>query len=306
MSPSEELFDPRLSGSQNSKKRSASSNGTPFEETHLPTLLSYYGSEIIRFATINRSNNYADKSSTILFANEQTKLTSNNNNQCFKMCSVDEIVTSPLSPRFPCHVLRTNIWAIGDHMLSIEKPATRSPCRQKVSPPKSNQTTDSQDDCKTQRIAKVKFETVLEVRSYNTVLGDNPSVGQGPPVSLGWQYTTRKELMADSDNHQKLLPIAYQLDALSRRDRLQQNGFSKQEMDDAVVEMDIIKRFRLIRTSTIIAVNRTSSTSRETTTKRVGSLTWAATPTKRSRRAAPRTRINTPYPRPRSMTLPCH
>ena len=216
------------------------------------------------------------------------------------MCSVDQIVTSPLSPRFPRHVFVQDRWTIDDQKVSI-----MNRYRRKVSPPKSNQTTVAPNDCKTQSVAKVEFDTVVETRSYNTVLGDNPSASHGPPLSLGWEYTTKNELMKDSDENQKQ-PIAYKLDALTRRDRLRLNRVSKQEMDDAVVQMDTIKRSRrsnLIR-STIIPVKRTMPSALGEITKRVGSLTWAVTPN-RSRRAAP-TSTKTQYPTPRSMTLRSH
>ena len=216
------------------------------------------------------------------------------------MCSVDQIVTSPLSPRFPRHVIVQDRWAIDDQKVSI-----MNRHRRKVSPPKSNQTTVAPNHCKTQSVAKVEFDSVVEVRSYNTVHGDNPSTSHGLPLSLGWKYAIKNESMKDNDENQKQ-PIAYKLDALTRRDRLRLNRVSKQEMDNAVVEMNTIKHSRrsnLIR-STIIPVKRTLPSALGEITKRAGSLTWAVTP-QRSRCAAP-TRIKTPYPTPRSMTLRSH
>jgi hypothetical protein len=38
---------------------------------------------------------------------------------------------------------------------------------------------------------------VIQVREYNRVLGDNPDVIFGPPISIGWEYTQNDALPMD-------------------------------------------------------------------------------------------------------------
>ena len=46
---------------------------------------------------------------------------------------------------------------------------------------------------------KVTWDMV-QFRTYETVLGDNPSVSGGAPISLGWRYTNDSELEPSDDN----------------------------------------------------------------------------------------------------------
>ena len=214
------------------------------------------------------------------------------------MCTVDLIIKSPLSPRFPQHVVLDGGWAI-DNLVS---PMTTQSSQYRKTVVPTKEITERRSRCKKEKAAKVQFDVVVEVRSYNTVLGDNPSVGHGPPVSLGWSYTPGIELLSETEtNH----PTSYRINAPTRCDRLRRSNFSKQQMDETIVEMDRIKGFRVSNSirSTIIPVQRIQSNSNgSTNTKRIGSLTWAATP-KRSRRADP-TRIKSTYPKSRAMSLP--
>ena len=92
---------------------------------------------------------------------------------------------------------------------------------------------------------RVSFDDMLTVRYYQTVLGDNPSVKKGPPISIGWEFTTEKLLLTDpsQSNKQK---TGCRLDAPTRIERLLTNGVSKEEMDVAYAEIYFIRRLRRI------------------------------------------------------------
>lgn len=107
---------------------------------------------------------------------------------------------------------------------------------------------------------RVAFDDITTVRWYSTVLGDNPTVSDGPPVSIGWCYTTEKipmrsaETDVDSDHSlcsgsstngsQKRHPRDFYLDAPTRIERLRRNGYSRQEIKDVVAEIETIQRLR--------------------------------------------------------------
>jgi hypothetical protein len=55
------------------------------------------------------------------------------------------------------------------------------PAKRLEPPPQQQQHSDDEDK-------HVSF-TSLEIREYKQVLGDHPCCSQGPPVSLGWDYT---------------------------------------------------------------------------------------------------------------------
>ena len=44
---------------------------------------------------------------------------------------------------------------------------------------------------------------IVEVREYECVLGDNPSVSSGPPVSIGWEYNSTHSLVS-VDNYENM------------------------------------------------------------------------------------------------------
>lgn len=149
-------------------------------------------------------------------------------------------------------------------------------------------TTGIRNQSSFQRNSKVAFDNEITIRSYNTVLGDNPSVSVGPPVSLGWMYITQKRLMRGTGSQERQ-PNAYHLNASSRFKRLRKNGFSKEEIENGVDEMDRIKTSRRSNSirSTVITVirapasteaNRERSNASEKRKQRRGSLTWAVTP----------------------------
>lgn len=196
------------------------------------------------------------------------------------------------------------------------------------------------------RALRVKFHSLATVRSYNTVLGDNPSVCDGPPVSLGWKYTTKQLSMTSLDDYLDDArttkcasnPNECHLDATVRFERLKSKGISNREIEDAVIEINRIKRSRRANSirSTVMVVTRTPSSDADNNTtantnantspkaRQGGLLTWGTTPQRSSfpPRVSRRTpvsssawpfqqrqrirqhQIKTPFPRPPSVSLP--
>ena len=91
----------------------------------------------------------------------------------------------------------------------------------------------------------VSFDDRLEVRWYDTVLGDNPSVSDGPPVSIGWEFTSEKLSLAQSPQCSKP-KHQYHLDASARIERLFKYGVSQREMDKVYAEINYLQRLKKI------------------------------------------------------------
>jgi len=111
---------------------------------------------------------------------------------------------------------------------------------------------------------RVSFDNLISVRSYDTVLGDNPTVCNGPPISIGWKFTTEKLTMTMLDDidtdfdtqdsfsttshsttmSRKRKPGDYYLDAVTRVARLRNSGVPDQEMEAAIVEVERVQRLR--------------------------------------------------------------
>jgi hypothetical protein len=91
----------------------------------------------------------------------------------------------------------------------------------------------------------VSFDDELTVRWYDTVLGDNPAVSDGPPISIGWEFTTEKLTLPDATDTCKPRQD-YHLDAPARIERLLRNGVSQREMDLVNCEVNFVQRLRRI------------------------------------------------------------
>jgi len=90
-------------------------------------------------------------------------------------------------------------------------------------------------------LPRVSFDDSISVRLYNTVLGDNPSVRNGPPVSLGWVYTPEKRPMGEQ--RRRGHKHCY-LDTPTRIYRLRKNGVTVPEMEDAIAEVQNLQDLR--------------------------------------------------------------
>ena len=110
---------------------------------------------------------------------------------------------------------------------------------------------------------KVTWDMV-QFRTYETVLGDNPSVSGGAPISLGWRYTNDSELEPSDDDRDdsKLsrsgsampiddyeairLPQRMPMEQLvvsqwDREQRLYDAGFSRADMNKVIASVTHIK-----------------------------------------------------------------
>mmetsp|Transcript_65347 Transcript_65347/g.73169 ORF Transcript_65347/g.73169 Transcript_65347/m.73169 type:complete len:217 (-) Transcript_65347:726-1376(-) len=90
---------------------------------------------------------------------------------------------------------------------------------------------------------KVRFSTV-HIREYNVCLGDNPSVSQGPPISLDWYYDN--ETWYDIDDHEKQkqgrggAPCC--VPPKERLNLLKQIGYSQKELTEAIRRVEKSKK----------------------------------------------------------------
>jgi len=44
--------------------------------------------------------------------------------------------------------------------------------------------------------------TNIQIREYNTILGDHPCCQSGPPLALGWEFNTQDEVVIDIDDYE--------------------------------------------------------------------------------------------------------
>ena len=88
------------------------------------------------------------------------------------------------------------------------------------------------------RTSSVSFSTI-EIRSYERVLGDNPSCSHGPAVSIGWQYEP-DPITVELDEYEyyrsddRLDGTALVLSRSEREDLLRELGYSRSAIADAV------------------------------------------------------------------------
>lgn len=88
------------------------------------------------------------------------------------------------------------------------------------------------------RTSSVSFSTI-EIRSYERVLGDNPSCSHGPAVSIGWQYepdpiTVQLDEYEYYRSDDRLDGTALVLSRSEREDLLRELGYSRSAIADAV------------------------------------------------------------------------
>ena len=88
------------------------------------------------------------------------------------------------------------------------------------------------------RTSSVSFSTI-EIRSYERVLGDNPSCSHGPAVSIGWQYesdpiTVQVDEYEYYRSEDRLDGTALVLSRSEREEILEELGYSRSAIADAV------------------------------------------------------------------------
>jgi len=94
----------------------------------------------------------------------------------------------------------------------------------------------------------VQFSTVT-VRLHPIILGDNPAVSCGPPLSIDWQFTSTYTKAVDvfettKPAKRRRRPGVYSLTLNRRTAILQSLGYTEKEMSDATAETEFIKQNR--------------------------------------------------------------
>mmetsp|Transcript_9666 Transcript_9666/g.11160 ORF Transcript_9666/g.11160 Transcript_9666/m.11160 type:complete len:200 (-) Transcript_9666:123-722(-) len=103
--------------------------------------------------------------------------------------------------------------------------------------------TVTQKKNKKEKKSTVQFSTV-HIRDYSLCLGDNPSVSQGPPISLDWYYDN--ETWYDIDDHEKQkqgrggAPCC--VPPKERLNLLKQIGYSQKELTEAIRRVEKSKK----------------------------------------------------------------
>jgi hypothetical protein len=92
----------------------------------------------------------------------------------------------------------------------------------------------------------------LEVREYNIALSDHPSCSYGPPIQLGWDYRQKKAVQVEEYEETRSqqprrgrheLVLSYNV---RRHLLLKRAGYSDQDLEEAISEVDRIKRERTV------------------------------------------------------------
>lgn len=113
---------------------------------------------------------------------------------------------------------------------------------------KKSTTTASTVSTTTTTTAAVSFSTV-NIRCYNRILGDHPDVRDGPPLSLGWEYTQADAIpLNDYEEERKRKKSGYQvlkLTSITRKNMLVNLfGYTAEELDAAEKEVQRVRKER--------------------------------------------------------------
>jgi hypothetical protein len=92
----------------------------------------------------------------------------------------------------------------------------------------------------------------LNVREYNIALSDHPSCSYGPPIQLGWDYRQKKAVQVEDYEEVKLkqprrsrhdMVLSYNV---RRYLLLKRAGYSDQDLEEAMSEVERVKRERVV------------------------------------------------------------
>mmetsp|Transcript_10889 Transcript_10889/g.18416 ORF Transcript_10889/g.18416 Transcript_10889/m.18416 type:complete len:238 (-) Transcript_10889:156-869(-) len=94
---------------------------------------------------------------------------------------------------------------------------------------------DDDNDNNSEELREIRFEKV-EVRDYPLILGDNPSVTDGPPLSIDWDHAGEYAVSVEEyentrppRRHKKNMVVPKSV----RQDWLRDEGYSRGEMNEA-------------------------------------------------------------------------
>eukprot|EP00978_Attheya_sp_CCMP212_P015754 scaffold40803_cov20-Attheya_sp.AAC.1 len=84
------------------------------------------------------------------------------------------------------------------------------------------------------REPKISFDSV-EIRSYERVLGDNPSCSSGPSVSIGWDYDEKLTVSMSIEEYERekphrLVDLEMILSRREREDMLMELGYTQSQI----------------------------------------------------------------------------
>eukprot|EP00977_Amphora_coffeiformis_P006397 scaffold1361_cov165-Amphora_coffeaeformis.AAC.19 len=111
----------------------------------------------------------------------------------------------------------------------------------------------------------VSFDSIF-VREYERVLGDNPACGNGPPISIGWQYESKVSMPVDEYEYRKpagRTKRQLQLSAYRRRDLLLHEwGYGEAELRQA---RKVTRHIQNLRAQSVYEASRRTSMTRKPT-----------------------------------------
>jgi hypothetical protein len=105
----------------------------------------------------------------------------------------------------------------------------------------------------------------LEVREYNIALSDHPSCSYGPPIQLGWDYRQKKAVEVEEYEEARLqqprrgrheMVLSYNV---RRYLLMKKAGYSDQDLEEAMSEVDRVKRERMV-TETFLPASKLDET----------------------------------------------
>jgi len=101
------------------------------------------------------------------------------------------------------------------------------------------------DDFRVIRAKRVSFD-FIQIREYEQVLGDNPSVSSGPPLSIGWKFCQESATYAIDDyeslHPQRRASSELRIPAEVRKATLMNEfGFSEKDIKESCAEVNRVK-----------------------------------------------------------------
>jgi hypothetical protein len=103
------------------------------------------------------------------------------------------------------------------------------------------ESTDSTVESTVTKSRKTVSFGVIQIREYNRVLGDNPDVRVGPPVSIGWEYVQNEALaLNDYEINKPERKHSLRMSSITRKNILK-NVFGVPEADIVAAEKEVQK-----------------------------------------------------------------
>jgi len=104
-------------------------------------------------------------------------------------------------------------------------------------------------DCSASSLNRSVRFNEIEIREYNVIVGDNPSVHFGPPISIGWDYDKENLVRIPVEDYESVRGerrVAKQLviPGMIRVEKLHENGVSRSDIVKAVRQVSRAKHKR--------------------------------------------------------------